>query len=340
MIASMGFANIVAVSGALPKQVINNHQLENLLQTTDAWITDNIGVKQRHIATNSENSLNLAIFVAKKAINKYIDNYKDNNINIDLILVATATAEYQFPGIASLVQDSLVQDSLGLSQSYALDLAAPASGFIAALNIASNFIQMQQAKCALIIGVDTFSKVLNWEDLATCGLFGDGAGAMLLVSSELESAHGFSFKILDIILKSDGSLHSLLSLVNSNVSAKTAQILLHENHFLEIAGLYLTEIILELLEKHRININDIDWFVPQQLNIQILHKIANNLNVSIKKWILTIDQHANTGAASIPLSFNHGINLGLFKHQQKIIFLEIGAGISWSAMLVECVKIN
>lgn len=331
MIASMGFANIVAVSGALPKQVINNYQLENLLQTNDAWITDNIGVKQRHISTNSENSLNLAILAAQKAIN----NYKDNNINIDLILVATATAEYQFPGIASLVQDSL-----GLSQSYALDLVAPASGFIAALNIASNFIQMHQAKSALIIGVDTFSKVLNWEDLATCGLFGDGAGAMLLLSSELGSANAFSFKILDVILKSDGSLHSLFSLVNSNVSAKTAQIVLHENHFLEIAGLYLTEIILELLEKHRININDVDWFVPQQLNIQILHKIANNLNVSIKKWILTIDQHANTSAASIPLSFNHAVNLGLFKDKQKIIFLEIGAGISWSAMLVECVKIN
>lgn len=313
------FAKMVAIGSALPKKVLTNLELEKFLNTTDAWIIDRTGIKQRHVSTAGETVVDLAVIAAVTALK----NYGYTSSDIDLIVVATATPEYVFPSVACLVQDKL-----NIPACFALDVSAACSGFVYALSVANNAIKSQQAKRALVIGSDTLTKVVNWEDKSTCVLFGDGAGAVIL---EASSQPG----IIDIILKADGKYKDLLILSNTNISSKYQYITMNGNKVFKLAVGLLSDIVIELLEKNNLSINDIDWFVPHQANIRILQATAKNLNIPMEKMIITIDKHANTSAASIPLALDYGIKSGLIKSGQKILFEAFGSGLTWGAALMQ-----
>jgi len=315
------YANIVAVGSALPKKIITNLELESFLNTTDAWVFERTGIKQRHVSDSGETSADLAAIAAGYALKN--SGYTNNDI--DFIVVATSTSEYVFPSTACLVQDKLK-----IPPCYALDVSAACSGFIYALSVANNAIRLQQAKRALVIGADTLTKVVNWEDKSTCILFGDGAGAVILEASNQPG-------IMDLILKADGKYKDLLTLNNIGISSKQPYVGMKGNDVFKLAVTWLSDIVIELLERNNLNITDIDWVVPHQANIRILQSMAKQLNIPVEKMIVTIDTHANTSAASIPLALDYAIKRSLFRPGQKILLEAFGGGLTCGAILLEWV---
>ena len=316
---------ITGTGSYLPKKVLTNKDLEKFLDTTEEWIFSRSGIRQRHIAAEGEFTSDLAEAASREALKSAGRQASD----IDLIVVATTTADQVFPSTACLLQNRL--DIHGCP---AFDVQAVCAGFLYAMDVAYRYVVTGASRCALVVGAETFSRILNWEDRSTCVLFGDGAGAMLLEAAD-------SPGILSSHIHADGAFKDLLCVP---VGVSTAyQELLDGRAYTEMQGKEvfrwavstLGDAVIEILESNGMHQSEIDWLVPHQANIRIIKAIAKRLELSMDQVVVTIDQHGNTSAASVPLAFDVAIKDGRIKSGDKIIFEAFGGGFTWGSMLVQ-----
>ena len=295
------------------------------MDTTEEWIFSRSGIRQRHIAAEGEFTSDLAEVASREALKSAGRQASD----VDLIVVATTTADQVFPSTACLLQNRL--DIHGCP---AFDVQAVCAGFLYALDVAYRYVVTGASRCALVVGAETFSRILNWEDRSTCVLFGDGAGAMLLEAADTPG-------ILSSHIHADGAFKDLLCVP---VGVSTAyQELLDGRAYTEMQGKEvfrwavstLGDAVIEILESNGIHQSEIDWLVPHQANIRIINAIAKRLELSMEQVVVTIDQHGNTSAASVPLAFDVAVKDGRIKSGDKIIFEAFGGGFTWGSMLVQ-----
>ncbi|MGE4634060.1 MAG: beta-ketoacyl-ACP synthase III [Arenicellales bacterium] len=321
----MKFARITGTGSYLPEKILSNRDLENLLDTTDEWIYSRSGIRERHIAADSEFTCDLAENAARRAI----ESAGRKPADIDLIVVATTTPDQVFPSTACLLQNRL-----GIHGCPAFDVQAVCAGFIYALDVVYRQIQTSGSKCALVVGAETFSRILNWQDRSTCVLFGDGAGAMIVEASDRPG-------ILSSHLHADGAFKDLLcvpvgvSTAYQEILAGRAYTEMQGKEVFKWAVTALADAVLEALQANDCDQSEIDWLVPHQANIRIIQAIARRLDLSMDNVIVTIDRHGNTSAASIPLAFDEAVRDNRIKPGQKIIFEAFGGGFTWGSMLVE-----
>ena len=316
----MIFSKITGTGSYLPEKILSNHDLEKMFETTDEWITSRTGIKQRHIASAHQYTSDLAVEASKQAIEASgIDAKK-----IDLIIVATTTPDKTFPSTACIVQTKL-----GLSLCPAFDIQAVCSGFIYALSVADNFIKVGSAKCVLIIGAETMSRITDYSDRSNAILWGDGAGAMILEGSSQPG-------ILSTHIHADGAYEKLLH-VPSGVSHQKGKstIEMQGNQVFKMAVNTLDSIVDETLEANQLEKSDIDWLVPHQANIRILEATAKKLNMSMDRVVVTIDRHGNTSAASIPLALDTAIREHKIKRGETLLMEAFGGGFTWGYALIK-----
>jgi len=316
----MIYSKIAGTGSYLPEKILSNHDLEKMFETTDEWITTRTGIKERHIVSANQYTSDLAVEASKLAINAAgIDANK-----IDLIIVATTTPDKIFPSTACIVQTKL-----GLSLCPAFDIQAVCSGFVYALSVADNFIKTGAAKCVLVIGADTMSRITDYSDRSNAILWGDGGGAIILESSNQPG-------ILSTHIHADGAYEKLLH-VPSGVSHQKgkATIEMQGNQVFKIAVNTLDSIVDETLEMNQLEKSDIDWLVPHQANIRILEATAKKLNMSMDRVIVTIDRHGNTSAASIPLALDTAIREHKIKRGETLLMEAFGGGFTWGSALIK-----
>lgn len=318
--------SIVAGCGAyLPKRIMTNDELAARVETSNEWILQRTGINLRHIAADDERTSDLAIAAAVDALDSTDVSVSD----VDMILVATATPDETFPATATLVQAAL-----GMTTGAAFDLQAVCSGFVYAINIADNFIRLSQADTILVIGAETFSRILDWSDRTTSVLFGDGAGAVILKSSK-GSGGTEDRGILSSCLHSDGRYHDLLYVDGGPSSTQTVGHLRMEGpEVFKHAVKNLSSVIGEALEMAGLHSRDVDWLVPHQANKRIISSTAKKLKVAETKIVVTVDRHANTSAASIPLALNEAVKDGRIKEKDVVVIEAMGAGFTWGASVI------
>jgi 3-oxoacyl-[acyl-carrier-protein] synthase III len=311
------------VGSALPRRIMTNADMEKIVETTDAWIVERTGIRARHIAAEDETTRTLATEAAKRAlIHAGIDASE-----IDLIVLATSTPDNTFPATATLVQRDL-----GITQGAAFDVQAVCSGFVYALATADNFIRAGQSKAALVIGSETFSRILDWTDRGTCVLFGDGAGAFVLTATE-DPSRG----IIHTKLRADGRYSDKLYVDGGPSTTKTVGHLRMEGReVFKHAVTNLASIMEETLREAGIAATEIDWIVPHQANRRILEGTARKLGITEEKIVVTVDKHGNTSAASIPLAFDVAVRDGRIKHGDLCLLEAMGGGFTWGAALLRC----
>lgn len=318
----MQYAKILGTGSYLPANRVSNEELSKKVDTSDEWITSRTGIKFRHIAAENEKTSDLATEAARRAL-------LDANISandIDLIIVATATPDMQFPATATIVQKKLGIDN-GCP---AFDVQAVCAGFMYAISTANAYIKGGMAKNALVIGAETFSRIVDWQDRTTCVLFGDGAGAVVLSQSTEPG-------IIHSKLKADGNYLELL-----NVPGQIADGQISGSPYLQMDGpgvfkfavKMLSKIADDVIREAGYNAEQIDWIVPHQANKRIIESTAKHLGLSMDKVILTVQDHGNTSAASIPLALDVGIRNGQIKRGQNLLLEGIGGGFAWGAMLI------
>ena len=311
---------IVGFGGALPQRCIKNDELPSSLNTSDEWISQRTGIKQRYVIGEGESTATLATEAAKESL----DHAKVSPSDVDLIVVGTTTGDYTFPATACIVQKNL-----GIANSCpAFDVSAACSGFIYSLDIADSFIRTGKSKCALVIGADSFSKILDWNDRSSCVLFGDGAGAVVLKAEE-NTDRGIQY----CKIYADGSYAKYLVTSGGVSTTQNAGVVTMKGRdVFKFAVEKFRESFQELLKKNALNIEDIDLVVPHQANVRIINKLIDLLKIDPKKVVVTIDKHSNTSAATIPLALNEIKNeLGSGKN---VVLLSMGAGFTWGAALV------
>jgi 3-oxoacyl-[acyl-carrier-protein] synthase-3 len=316
----------VAGCGAyLPARVMTNDDLARMIDTSDAWITERTGIRQRHIAADGELTSDLAVRAAERAL-------ADGGVEpseVDLIVVATSTPDETFPATATRVQARL-----GIARGAAFDIQAVCTGFVYALAVADNFIRLKQARTVLVVGAETFSRILDWKDRATCVLFGDGAGALVLRASEGKGTIA-DRGILSTHLHADGRHHDLLYVDGGPSSTQTAgHLRMQGQEIFRHAVVKLHDVLEEALEANGVSVDDIDWIVPHQANQRIMHAMARKLGLPEDKVFVTIDRHANTSAASIPLALADGVARGLLKRGHLVLLEAIGGGLTWGSCLL------
>ncbi len=318
-------SRILGCGGYLPERVVSNHELAQRIDTSDAWIVRRTGIRARHIAEAGENTSDLAIAASRRALTA-AGLEADR---LDIVVLATTTPDQTFPATATQVQAAL-----GMNGGAAFDVQAVCSGFIYALAVADNFIRLGQARHALVIGAETFSRLLDWEDRATCVLFGDGAGAVVLGATE---ANGDATDrcVLSTHLHSDGRTHDLLYVDGGPSSTgTTGHVRMDGRELFRQAVEKLAAVVTEALDANGLTSDDIDWLVPHQANQRIIDGTARKLGLGSDKVISTIDHHANTSAASIPLALAEATEDGRIKPGQLILMEAIGGGLSWGSSLV------
>jgi len=316
----MIYSKIIGTGSYLPEKILNNRDLEKMFETTDEWITTRTGIKERHIVSAHQYTSDLAVEAAKKAI----EASGINANKIDLIIIATTTPDKIFPSTACIVQTKL-----GLSLCPAFDIQAVCSGFVYSLSVADNFIKTGAAKCVLVIGAETMSRITDYSDRSNAILWGDGAGAIILESSDQPG-------ILSTHIHADGSYEKLLH-VPSGVSHQKgkATIEMQGNQVFKIAVNTLDSIVDETLEMNQLEKSDIDWLVPHQANIRILEATAKKLNMSMDRVIVTIDRHGNTSAASIPLALDTAIREHKIKRGETLLMEAFGGGFTLGSALIK-----
>lgn len=308
---------------ALPAQVVTNADLAERVDTTDEWIIERTGIRQRYIAGEGETTSTLAIDAARAAL----DDAGIYASDIDLIVLATATPDNTFPATATKVQHAL-----GCNGGIAFDVAAVCSGFLYALTTADSMMRTGLASRALVIGAETFSRILDWEDRTTCVLFGDGAGAVVLEAVDAEDAAGAG--VLASRLHADGAQHDLLYVDGGPSSTQTVgHLRMKGREVFRHAVVNLADVLGEVLEEAGISSSDIDWVVPHQANKRILDATAKKLGIPGEKVVVTVDQHANTSAASVPLAFDVARKDGRIKSGDLVMFEAMGGGFTWGACL-------
>ena len=315
---------IRGVGAYLPKKVMTNQDLAELVDTTDEWIVERSGIRQRHIAGDDERTSDLAIGAARQALIRA----KIDPIDIDLVICATATPDRTFPATAVRVQSGL-----GVTKGAAFDVQAVCSGFIYALTTADNFLKTGQFRRAIVVGAETFSRILDWEDRSTCVLFGDGAGAVVL---EAEPQHGEREDrgILASRIRSDGRYEDLLYVDGGPGSTKTVgHLRMNGREVFRHAIQKISGVIEETLVATGYAADEIDLFIPHQANERILNGIAKKLGVDPNKIVMTLANHGNTSAASIPLALNHAFEEHLLKDGSLVLMEAMGGGFTWGAVL-------
>lgn len=314
-------AAIKGTGSALPRNKVSNAQLSERIDTSDEWITERTGIKFRHIAQDDETTSTLAADAAKEALLSGGMEASD----IDLIIVATATPDQTFPATATIVQNII-----GANGCAAFDVGAVCSGFLYAFSVAESMIRAGSAKNALVIGAETFSRILDWEDRTTCVLFGDGAGAVLLCADD--SGKG----ALATKLHADGAHNQLLYVDGGpSTTGTVGKLRMKGREVFRHAVVNLTNVLLETIESAGIEASDIDWVVPHQANARIIDSTAKKLKISPSKVIKTVDQHANTSAASVPLALDFAIRDGRIKQGDILVLEAMGGGFTWGASVVQ-----
>lgn len=308
---------------ALPARSVSNDELAQTVDTSDEWIRERTGIANRHVAGEGETTGTLATDAARAAL-------EDAGIaasEIDLIVLATATPDSTFPATATQVQAAL-----GCNGGIAFDIAAVCSGFLYALGTADSMLRTGMAKCALVIGSETFSRILDWEDRTTCVLFGDGAGAMVLRAEEVDEAGP---GILATRLHADGAHRELLHVDGGpSTTGTVGKVRMKGREVFRHAVVNLAEVLEEVLAETGRTASDIDWVVPHQANMRILSATARKLGLPIEKVVVTVDRHANTSAASVPLAFDVARRDGRIKPGDLVMLEAMGGGFTWGASLL------
>lgn len=321
----MKYSRIIGTGSFLPDKILTNHDLEKIVDTDDQWIQDRTGIKERHIAGDNETTCDLA----EKAARNAIESAGIDISEIDLIIVATTTPDRIFPSTACLVQQRL-----GIHGCAAFDVQAVCTGFVYAVSIADKFIRTNSAKCALIIGAETLSRILDWTDRTTCVLFGDGAGAVILKADDEPG-------ILSTHIHADGEYESLLTVpagISQNydlLKEGKAFVQMKGNEVFKMAVNTLGRIVDETLEANNMKKTDIDWLIPHQANIRIIQATAKKLKMSLDRVIITVDKHGNTSAASIPLALDFAARKGCIKRGETLLMEAFGGGFTWGSVLVK-----
>ena len=320
----MTYSRIAGTGSYLPANVVTNHDLERMMDTSDEWIQERTGIKRRHLAADDESTSDLALAAANQALDMAGLTAED----IGLIIIATTTPDKVFPGTACIVQRRL-----GIGGCAAFDIQAACSGFVYGLDLADRHIRTGGAKNALVIGAETLSRLTNWEDRTTAVLFGDGAGAVVLQETDKPG-------IISTHIHADGQYEDLLQ-VPQGVSngyditrAGEAFIQMNGNAVFRRAVATLDSIARETLDKNNIDKHDLDWFVPHQANMRIISAAAKKLDMPMERVIVTVDEHANTSAASIPLALDVAVRDGRIKRGELLLFEAFGAGFTWGSALL------
>jgi 3-oxoacyl-[acyl-carrier-protein] synthase-3 len=321
----MSLRSQVAGCGAyLPERIITNYELADRLDTSDEWIRQRTGIGERRVAAPGELTSDLAVRAAEQALT----NAGISGSDLDLLVVATATPDNTFPATATKVQARL-----GMERGAAFDVQAVCAGFIFALSVVDNALRLGQARTALVIGAETFSRILDWEDRGTCVLFGDGAGAVVL-KAVTASGLGGRF-ILSNHLHSDGRHYDILYVDGGPSSTRDAGLLRMEGReVFRQAVQHLSDVVDEALRANGLTAADIDWLVPHQANSRIIDSMGRKLGLSPDKIVMTIEHHANTSAASIPLALDVAVKDGRIKPGHLVLMEALGGGLSWGASLV------
>jgi len=316
---------VLGCGGYLPEKVMTNSELSALVDTSDEWITQRTGIRERHIAADGELTSDLALHAARSAL----DSARLTPADIDLIVMATATPDNTFPASAVTVQQEL-----GMRHGAAFDLQAVCSGFLFALSTSDAMIRSGQARRALVIGAETFSRILDWEDRATCVLFGDGAGA-IVVGGEPQPGWRSDRGLLSAHLRSDGRFKEMLYVDGGPSSTGTVGHLRMEGReVFKRAVTMISDVIEDAFEATGFTAADVDWFVPHQANIRIIDATAKKLGIPIEKVIRTVDRHGNTSAASIPLALWEATLDGRIKKGDLLLLESMGGGFTWGAILL------
>ncbi len=300
--------------------MLSNNEIASIVETSDEWIRQRTGIVQRHIADEGELTSDLAVNAAKSAIEKA----KISVDEIDLIIVATTTPDKTFPGCATIVQSKLK-----CKNAFAFDVQAACSGFIYAVTVADSLIKSNnRIKYALVIGAEIMSRIVDWEDRSTCVLFGDGAGAVVMKSEMGRSG------IISTNLYSDGNVDILCTNGGVSSTGDSGKIYMNGREVFKHAVDKLTALIEETLKCNNLKITDIDWLIPHQANIRIIEAVVKKLDFPIEKVINTVDKHANTSAASIPLALDYAIQKSKIKLGNLALLISIGAGLTWGSVLL------
>jgi 3-oxoacyl-[acyl-carrier-protein] synthase-3 len=316
-------SQIAGCGGYLPERVVTNDELAARLDTSDAWIRQRTGIGERRIAADGELTSDLAFHASRRALERAGMSGSD----LDLIVLATATPDETFPSTAVKLQARL-----GMKRGAAFDVQAVCSGFVFALAVADNALRLGQARTALVVGAETFSRILDWQDRGTCVLFGDGAGAIVL-----NAAPGgpTSRGVLSTHLHSDGRLHDILYVDGGPSSTGHAGFLRMEGReVFRQAVQHLSEVIGEALVANGLDPGDIDWLVPHQANTRIIDAVGRRLGLAAERTIVTIERHANTSAASIPLALDEAVADGRIRPGHLVLMEALGGGLTWGASIV------
>jgi len=315
---------ITGCGGYLPETVLTNNDLAKIVDTSDEWIFERTGIRERHIAAEGELTSDLGTAAAKLALERAQTDARD----IDLILLATATPDNTFPASAVTIQSNL-----GIHHGAAFDLQAVCSGFVYALATADNFLKAGQFKRALVIGAETFSRILDWEDRSTCVLFGDGAGAVVLEATKINGS-GTDRGIIKTEIRSDGQHRDKLYVDGGpSATGTVGHLRMHGREVFRHAVTNISDIIQETLAGTNFTARDVDWFVPHQANKRILDGTARKIGLEPEKVVMTVEQHANTSAASIPLALNTAIEDGRLQEGNLVLMEAMGGGFTWGAVL-------
>jgi len=316
---------ISGVGSYLPERVVTNEELAQRIDTSDEWIRSRSGIGQRHFAADDQGASDLASQAAWNALDQAGLKPRD----IDLVIVATVTPDRTFPSTAVFVQKKL-----GIPPGIAFDVSAACAGFLYALNIAHDFIRTGQVKHALIIGAEKLSCFLDWDDRATCVLFGDGAGAVVLSGCDTPTADP-PRGILATYLSADGRLADhLYADGGPSTTGTVGKVRMNGKEVFRNAVEQISNAVFEVTERAKVSRHEIDWFVPHQANIRIIQSCAKKLSLDESKVIVTIDKHANTSSASIPLALDAGIREGRIKRGELLVFAALGGGLAWGSALV------
>lgn len=317
-------SHIVGCGSYLPSRVVTNAEMAVMVDTSDEWIVERTGIRQRHIAAEGETTSDLATAAVQQALQAA----EVKPSEVDLLIVATATPDNTFPATATRVQQRI-----GMSSGFAFDVQAVCSGFIYALSVADNFIKAGQVRTAVVVGAETFSRILDWNDRGTCVLFGDGAGAVVLRAS-WEKGVNTDRGILSTHLHSDGRHYDLLKVDGGPSSSQTVGHLRMEGReVFRHAVVNLAEVVAEALKANDLTAADIDWVVPHQANRRILEGTARKLGFPMDRMVVTVDRHANTSAASIPLAFAEAYGDGRLKRGDLVLLEAMGGGFTWGSAL-------
>ncbi|MHC9510426.1 beta-ketoacyl-ACP synthase III [Kangiella sp. M94] len=318
----MKYSKILGMGSYLPEKVLTNADLEKMVDTTDAWITDRTGIKKRHIAADDQSASDLGFEAAKKAIaNSGIDAS-----DIDMIVVGTATPDKMFPSVACYIGHAL-----GIGGVPAFDITTACPGFVYGLSIADQFIKTGHRKNVLVVGTEVLSRLVNWDDRSTCVIFGDGAGAAVVTASEEPG-------ILSTHIHADGGYGDLLY-CNNGLRGQLGefpepQIVMRGNEVFKVAVKTLSQIVDETLAANNMQKEDIDWLIPHQANIRIIQATAKKLGASMDKVVVAVDRHGNTSSASIPLAMCEAIEDGRIKRGDVCLLESFGGGFTWGSALI------